>query len=83
MITSSKMPQAIVFPEDRSTHALRGKLKGAEALHLQELWPPNGRRSDGFKFLLQCPRQRGGCDANFETGCCAQQLLSQQQDFRN
>ena len=35
-----------------------------------------------FKFLLRCSSQRGGCNADLEGGCCAQQLLSQQQDFK-
>ena len=74
----------MVFSENPQNHAVRGKPKGAEVIFRERgLWPANGRRSDGFKFLLRCPSYREGCDTNFKGGCCAQQILSQQQDFRS
>ena len=50
------------------TH-LRGKQKGIiQILKERNLWPENGRRSDGVRFLHQCPKDstRTGCNLDFE-----------------
>lgn len=77
------LPQAVVSPEIAETCIAR-KPKGAEAIPRERgLWFLNGRCSSGFNFQLQCPSQRGGCNANLEGGCRALQLLSLQQDVGN
>ena len=50
----------MVFSDTRRTSKIRGKPKGLEAI-LREgrLWPISGYRSDGMKFLLQCPTSHG------------------------
>ena len=79
------LPQAMVFPETHRISELRGKPKGLEAIFRERrLWPASGYRSDGRKFLLQCPtsHDRPGCSPDLEGGCCARMLMASQQDFR-
>ena len=62
---------------------LRGEPKGLRAI-LREgrLWPANGRRRDGIKFLLQCPTLHGwpGCIPDLQDGCCARTVMASQQE---
>lgn len=53
-----------------------------QVLKERKLWPKNGRRSDGFNFLLECPvdSNRTGCKP--EGGCCARTVLSAEPDFQ-
>ena len=79
------LPQAMVFSNTHHIPELRGKPKGLEAiLRERRLWPVNGYRSDGLKFLLQCPSSHGrpGCIPELEGGCCARTLMASQQDFQ-
>ena len=59
---------------------LRGKQKGVmQVLKERNLWPKNGRHSDGFSFLLQCSKDsnRTGCSPDKgEHGCCARSVLA-------
>ena len=51
--------------------------KGAETILPERgLWPLNGWRSDGFKFKLECLKNRGGCKPGLDsnTKCCAPSL---------
>jgi hypothetical protein len=78
------LPQSMRFPDTHHNYAVRGKAKGAEViLRERGLWPCSGHGSDGFKFLRQCSMQQGGCNPLLPGGCCAQQVLSAQQDFQN
>ena len=79
------LPQAMVFSNTHHIPELRGKPKGLEAiLRERRLWPVNGCRSDGLKFLLQCPSSHGrpGCIPELKGGCCARTLMASQQDFQ-
>ena len=71
-IHSKQRPQPMSFPPNHSNPTLRGKPKGAEQV-LRERGRWRNRRSDGFVFLLQCPRGNGrpGCNPGIEGGCCA------------
>jgi hypothetical protein len=81
-------PQLMVWPDTLAIPAhLRGKQKGImQVLKERKLWPENGRRSDGFNFLLECPKDsnRTGCspDSNLSPGCCARRVLAAEQDFQ-
>ena len=80
------LPQAMVYSDNHPNYAVRGKPKGADTiLRERGLWPHNGWRSDGFKFKLECPKNRGGCNPELDgnTGYCARGVLPQQQDFRD
>ena len=79
-------PQLLVWPDTPTipTH-LRGKQKGImQILKEQNLWPKNGRHSDGVNFLLQCPKDsnRTGCNLDLEGGCCARSVLAAEQNFK-
>jgi hypothetical protein len=68
----------MVFPNNHPNPALRGQAKGLE-INLKErgLWPGNGRRTDGFRFL-QCPANRDKCnqdDPEIRGQCCAGTLM--------
>lgn len=81
------LPHSMVFSDHHLSQHLRGKPKGLEVvLRERNLWPANGRRNDGFKFLLQCPKRQSGlvngCDPGQQGGCCARTLMAAQQDFR-
>ena len=78
------IPQAMVFPETHHISELRGKPKGVEVILLERiLWPDSGYRSDGRKFLLQCPtaQDQPGCRPDLAGGCCARTLMASQRDF--
>jgi len=83
-IHSLGRPQTMVWPDTASIPShLRGKQKGImQVLKERKLWPENGRRSDGFNFLLECPvdSNRTGCKP--EGGCCARTVLSAEPDFQ-
>ena len=56
-----------------------------KVLKERNLWPENGRRCDGFNFLLQCPRHsnRTGCNPDKGSpGCCARSVLAAEQNFK-
>ena len=79
-------PQLLVWPDTPTipTH-LRGKQKGImQILKEQNLWPKNGRHSDGVNFLLQCPKDsnRTGCSLDLEGERCACSVLAAEQDFK-
>ena len=64
----------------------RSGLKGImQVLKERNLWPENGRRSDGVSFL-QCLKDstRTVCNSGFEgkPGCCAPSALAAEQDFK-
>jgi len=62
---------------------LRGKQKGImQVLKERKLWPKNGRRSDGFNFLLECPVDLNCTGCKPEGGCCARTVLSAEPDFQ-
>lgn len=76
---SCGLPHSMVFPDNHPSIHLRGKPKGLEVvLRERKLWPTNGRCSDGFKFLLQCPKRDSesvnGCNPTLQSGCCARLL---------
>lgn len=78
-----QLPQAMIFTDNHKDFELRGKPKGVQHV-LQErgLW--RYWRSDGGRFLLECPTSKGrtGCpDVMPEGGCCGRRLLSEQRDF--
>ena len=60
------------------------RLARKKLIEKKNLWPHNSWRSDGFKFKLECPKNRGGCNPELDgtIGCSARLVLSQQQDFR-
>ena len=75
------LPQAMVYSDNHPNLVVRGKPKGAKAvLRERGLWSHDSWRSDGFKFKLECPKNRGGCNPKLDgtTGCCARRVLSQQ-----
>jgi hypothetical protein len=57
-------------------------------LRERELWPENGKRSDGHRFRLGCPKFGGreGCQTKgnkeLGTGCCARDVLPKEPDFQ-
>ena len=75
----------MVFSDTHRISELRGKPRGLEAVLWERiLWPVSDYRSDGTKFLLQCPTSHGwlGCKPDLEGGCCASMLTASQQDFQ-
>jgi hypothetical protein len=77
------LPQAMVFSDTHPSLQLRGKSKGLEViLRERGLWPHNGFRKDGFKFLMECPAYRNGCNPDIVGGCCARFLMASQRDFQ-
>ena len=83
------LPHTMVFPMNHPTFELRGKAKGTEVvLRERKLWPFQGRRADGARFLHNCPRDHGrkGCKdyvgTELEGRCCATSLLARQPDFQ-
>ena len=81
-------PQLLVWPDTPAIPIhLRGKQKGImQVLKERNIWPENGRRSDGVNFLLQCPKDsnRTGCNLGFEgkPGCCARSVLAAEYNFK-
>ena len=76
------MPQRMMFDDNHPDPALRGKAKGIQqVLRERGLWREH--RSDGFRFLLLCPKthDRPGCDPALNGECCATALLQSQRDF--
>jgi hypothetical protein len=62
----------VVFPDIHPDHKFCGEAKGIEhVLRERCLWPEKNRRSDGHKFILQCPSRGGqlGCDKTIAGGC--------------
>jgi len=80
-IHSKGRPQTMNFPLHHPDWALCGKQKGAEQiLRERDLW--HKRRSDGFKFRLQCSTT-GGCRGCKEEGnCCMRTVLAAEPDFQ-
>jgi hypothetical protein len=63
------------------TGPLRGKQKGAEQILCErDLWLE--RRSDGFKFRLQCPTTGGRRGCKEEGNCCMHTVLAAEPDFQ-
>jgi hypothetical protein len=53
-----------------------------QVLKERKLWPENGRRSNGFNFLLECPVDSNRTGCKLEGGCCARTVLSAEPDFQ-
>ena len=56
-----------------------------QVLKERNLWPKNGRHSDGFSFLLQCSKDsnRTGCSPDKgEHGYCARSVLAAEPGFK-
>jgi hypothetical protein len=80
------LSHSMVSPNNHPNPGLRGQAKGFEiVLKERGFWLANGRRADGFRFLLQCPTNRGSCnqdDPDIQGKCCARTLMAAQRDFQ-
>ena len=80
-IHSKGLPQTMEFPLHHPDQALRGKQNGGEQiLRQRNLWCE--RRSDGFKFRLQCLTTGGRRGCNEEGNCCMRTVLAAEPNFQ-
>ena len=81
-------PQLLVWPDTPAIpiHSRENQKRIMQVLKERNIWPENGRRSDGIGFLLQCLKgsNRTGCNLGFEgkPGCCAHSVLAVEHDFK-
>jgi hypothetical protein len=70
--TFNNIPQPMLFPNDHPDELLHGEPKGLKVvLEERGLWPQEGLRA----------RCKGGCK-NDTISCCAEKIMSLQEDFR-